>query len=177
MTTATRRTNARATTGSRATTDTGAAAGTRAAARFAVLPIPVAGAIAAAAGAIVLYAYGALAQALSVPMRAGDPGASHAQAITPANFAVGVVFATVAGTILAMILAARAADPARAFLRTALVLVAVSLVFPLAASHTPAATRLTLALGHLIAAAIVIPLITLRLARARHPRAREPRNT
>jgi FtsH-binding integral membrane protein len=177
MTTATRRTNARATTGSRATTDTGAAAGTRAAARFAVLPVPVAGAIAAAAGATVLYAYGALAQALSVPMRAGDPGASHAQAITPANFAVGVVFATVAGTILAMILAARAADPARAFLRTALVLVAVSLVFPLAASHTPAATRLTLALGHLIAAAIVIPLITLRLARARHPRAREPRNT
>jgi hypothetical protein len=165
MTTATRRTRPPVTAGNRATS------------RLAMLPVSVTGVIAAAAGAAVLYAYGALAQALSVPMRAGDPGASHAQAITPANFAVGVVFATVAGTILAMILAARAADPARAFLRTALVLVAVSLVFPLAASHTPAATRLTLALGHLIAAAIVIPLITLRLARARHPRAREPRNT
>ena len=177
MTTATRRTSGRATTGGSAAMGTRATTQTRAAARFAVLPIPVAGAIAAAAGAIVLYAYGALAQALSVPMRAGDPGASHAQAITPANFAVGVVFATVAGTIVAMILAARAAGPARAFLRAALVLVAVSLVFPLAASHTPAATRLTLALGHLIAAAIVIPLITLRLARAREPRAREPRNS
>ena len=69
-----------------------------------------------------------------------------------------------------MILAARAADAARAFLRTALVLVAVSLAFPLAAGHTVAGTRLTLALGHLIAAAIVIPFITLRLSRAREYR-------
>jgi Family of unknown function (DUF6069) len=155
MTSATRRTRSQVT------------AGTRVTCQFATLPLPRAGAIAAVAGAIVLYAYGALAQALSVPMRAGDPGASHAQAITPANFAIGVVFCTIIGTILAMILAVRAADPARAFLRAALVLVAVSLVFPLVASHTPAATRLTLALAHLIAAAVVIPLITLRLAQAR----------
>ena len=145
-------------------------AGTRAAARFAALPIPVAGAAAALAAAIVLYGYGALARALSVPMRAGEPGASHAQAITPVSFAVGAVFCTALGTILAMILAARADGPARAFLRTTLVLVAVSLAFPLAAGHTAVATRLTLALGHLIAAAIVIPLITLRLARARGQR-------
>jgi Family of unknown function (DUF6069) len=62
--------------------------------------------------------------------------------------------------VLAMILARWAANPARTFLRTTLVLVAISLVFPLAASHTHTATRVTLALGHLIAAAIVIPLIT-----------------
>ncbi len=139
----------------------------RAASRLAALPVPATGAVAAVAGAIVLYGYGALARALSVPMRAGEPGARHAEAITPLNFATGVVFCTVLGTILAMILAARVAGPARAFLRTALVLVAVSLVFPLAASHTAVTTRLTLALGHLIAAAIVIPLITLRLARGR----------
>jgi hypothetical protein len=160
MTTATRHTDARDISARQA-------AGTRAASRFAALPIPVTGAIAALAGALVLYGYGALARALSVPMRAGEPGASHAQAITPLSFATGVVFCTTLGTILAMILAARAAGPARAFLRTALVLVAVSLAFPLAASHTGVETRLTLALGHLIAAAIVIPLITLRLARAR----------
>jgi hypothetical protein len=132
----------------------------------------VAGAIAAAAGAIVLYAYGTLAQALDVPMRAGEVGASQAQAITPASFAAGVVFCTAAGTILAMVLARRAANPARAFLRTSLILVAVSLVFPLAASHTATSTRLTLALGHLIAAAIVIPIITGRLTQApgRRPR-------
>jgi hypothetical protein len=158
MTTETRRTQAVAT------------ARTRATSRLAELPLPVAGAIAAVAGAIVLYAYGALARALSVPMRAGEPGASHAQAITPFSFASGVVFCTIIGTILAMILAARAGHPARAFLRTALILVAVSLAFPLAASHATEATRLTLALGHLVGAAIVIPLITLRLTRAQHPR-------
>ena len=140
--------------------------------RFARLPVLVAGAIAAAAGAIVLYAYGTLAQALDVPMRAGEVGASQAQAITPASFAAGVVFCTAAGTILAMVLARRAANPARAFLRTSLILVAVSLVFPLAASHTATSTRLTLALGHLIAAAVVIPIITGRLTQTpgRRPR-------
>ena len=80
------------------------------------------------------------------------------------------MFCTVAGTILAMILAARAADPARVFALTTVILVAVSLVFPLAASHTAATTRLTLALGHLIAAAIVIPILTLRLTQARQRR-------
>jgi hypothetical protein len=134
--------------------------------RLAKLPVCLAGAIAALAGAAVLYAYGSLAQALDVPMRAGEIGASHAQAITPASFASGVVFCTVAGTILAMVLARRAARPARAFLPTSLVLVAISLVFPLAASHTATTTRLTLALGHLIAAAIVIPIITGRLSHA-----------
>jgi hypothetical protein len=147
-------------------TATRSASTTPATPHLAKLPVPVAGAIAALAGAAVLYAYGTLAQALGVPMRAGEIGASHAQAITPASFATGVVFCTVAGTILAMVLARRAAHPARAFLRTSLVLVAISLVFPLAASHTATATRLTLALGHLIAAAIVIPIITARLTHA-----------
>jgi hypothetical protein len=139
---------------------------TRATSRLARLPVSGAGALAALAGAAVLYAYGTLAQALDVPMRAGEIGASHAQALTPASFATGVVFCTVAGTILAMVLARRAARPARAFLPTSLVLVAISLVFPLAASHTATATRLTLALGHLIAAAIVIPILTNRLTHA-----------
>ncbi len=158
MTTATRPTPPPVTQGSRVTS------------ALAVLPVSVTGAVAAAAGAAVLYAYGTLARALSVPMRAGELGASHADPITPASFASGVVFCTVAGTILAMILAARAADPARAFVRTTVVLVAVSLVFPLAASHAAASTRLTLALGHLIAAAIVIPILALRLTQARKHR-------
>jgi hypothetical protein len=128
--------------------------------RLQTLPIPATGVIAAIAGSIVLYGYGTLVKALSIPMRAGEIWASHAQAVTPASFATGVILCTAAGTILAMTLARRAANPARTFLRTALVLVVVSLAFPLAASHTHPATRLALALGHLIAAAIVIPLIT-----------------
>ena len=139
---------------------------TRAASRLARLPVSVAGGVAALAGVAVLYAYGTAARALDVPLRAGEIGARHAQAITPASFAAGVVFCTVAGTVLAMVLARRAAHPARAFLRTSLVLVAISLVFPLAASHAATSTRLTLALGHLVAAAIVIPILTRRLAHA-----------
>jgi hypothetical protein len=65
-----------------------------------------------------------------------------------------------------MVLARLATHPARVFLRTSLALVAISLVFPLAASHTATTTRLTLALGHLIAAAIVIPIMTTRLTHA-----------
>jgi hypothetical protein len=138
--------------------------------RLAKLPVAVTGAIAALAGAAVLYAYGTVAKALDVPLRAGEMGASHAQALTPASFATGVVFCTVAGTILAMVLTRCAAHPARVFLRTSLVLVAISLVFPLAASHAATSTRLTLALGHLVAAAIVVPILAGRLTHAGHPR-------
>jgi protein-S-isoprenylcysteine O-methyltransferase Ste14 len=58
----------------------------------------------------------------------------------------------------------RAAVPARAFLRTAVVLTVVSLAFPLTATHTDTATRLTLALGHLVAAALIIPILVASLS-------------
>jgi hypothetical protein len=127
--------------------------------RLARIPVPAAGAVAAVAGAAVLYGYGAVARALAGPMQAGDIGASHADPVTPSSFSIGVVLCTVVGTVLALVLARRAADPARTFLRTALVLTAVSLLFPLTASHTDTATRLTLALGHLVAAALIIPIL------------------
>ena len=92
-------------------TATRSAPATMATSRLAKLPVSVACGFAAAAGAVVLYGYGTLAQALDVPMRAGEIGARHAQAITPASFAIGVVFCTVAGTILAIILARRHRDP------------------------------------------------------------------
>jgi Family of unknown function (DUF6069) len=127
----------------------------------------LAGAAAAVAGALVLYAYGAAAAALSVPMRAGEPWAGHAEALNGGSFAVGTLICTFWGTVLAVVLARRAAHPARAFARSAAALVAVSLAFPLAAAHPATSTRLTLAGAHLLAAAIIIPVITRRLA---HPR-------
>jgi hypothetical protein len=130
-------------------------------------PVWRASAAAAAAGVIVLLGYGAVADALSVPMRAGEPWAGHAQAINAASFATGTLFCAFWGTVLAVVLARWAAHPARAFARTAVALVAVSLVFPLDAAHTATSTRLTLAGAHLLAAAIIIPLITRRLAHLR----------
>jgi hypothetical protein len=130
-------------------------------------PVWLTGAAAAVAGALVLFGYGAVAAALSVPMKAGEPWAGHAQALNAGSFAIGTLICTFWGTVLAVVLARRAARPARAFARSAAALVAVSLAFPLTAAHTATATRLTLAGAHLLAAAIIIPVITRRLT---HPR-------
>ncbi len=130
--------------------------------RIPVWRVGRAGARAAVIGAVVLYGYGATARALSVPMHAGDPGGSAAQPVTPLNFAVGVVFCTVLGTVLAALVGRYGRRPGRTFVRTAVTLLVVSLVFPLAASHTAASTRVCLALAHLLAAAVVVP----QLARA-----------
>jgi len=113
----------------------------------------------AAAGVAVLLGYGAVAVAVHGPMQAGDPGASHAVPIDAASFAIGVVFSTFLGTILAVALARWASHPSLTFLRAAIVLGAVSLVAPLAASHTTEATRLILAGGHVVAGVVVIPVI------------------
>jgi hypothetical protein len=126
-------------------------------------PVWRAGSTAGLVGAAVLYAYGAVADALRVPMRAGEPGAHAARAITPASFAVGVLICTFWGTLLAIVIDRRAAHPARTWIRTATALVALSLVFPLAASHAAESTRLTLAAAHMIAASIIVPAIAQRL--------------
>jgi hypothetical protein len=116
----------------------------------------VAGAVAAA---VVLLGYGALAVAVHGPMQAGDAGAAKAAPITAASFAIGVLFSSFFGIVLAVALARWASHPARTFLRVAVVLTAVSLAAPLAASHTDESTRLLLACGHVIAALVVIPVV------------------
>jgi hypothetical protein len=119
----------------------------------------------AAAGAAVLFGYGAVAVAIHGPMQAANHGASHAVPITAASFAIGVLFSTFVGTILAAAIARWASHPARTFLRAAIALTVVSLAAPLAASHTTEATRLILAGGHVVAAAVVIPVIVKALRR------------
>lgn len=117
------------------------------------------GVIGAVAGAALLSGYGGVALAIHGPMYAGDLGSATASPITAASFAIGVLFSTFLGTLLALTVARWAADPARAFLRSALALLLLSLAFPLTASHTTEATRLVLAAGHLLAAVVVIPVL------------------
>jgi hypothetical protein len=112
---------------------------------------------AVAAGAVVLLGYGAVAVAVHGPMHAGDPGAEKAVPITAASFAIGVLFSSSLGVVLAVALARWATHPARTFLRVGVVLTVVSLAAPLAASHTDESTRLFLAGGHVVAALVVIP--------------------
>ncbi|MGA8245625.1 MAG: DUF6069 family protein [Nocardioides sp.] len=127
----------------------------------------VGGVTGAAAGAVVLLGYGAAAVAIHGPMQAADHGAAQAAPITAASFAVGVLFSGFLGTLLAAAVARWASHPARTFLRAALALTGVSLAFPLTASHTTEATRLILAVGHLIAAAVVIPVVVRALGTPR----------
>ena len=120
--------------------------------------------IAAGAGALaVIEAYGAIAHAAGVPLRAAAFGAHTATQVNAGWLAFGVALGTFWGTVLAVVFARRAARPARAFLVTTLPLLVLSLTGPLTA-HAATATKLTLVGGHLIAAAIIIPAVTRRLA-------------
>src|SRR5689334_19324549 len=121
-----------------------------------VLAGSVAGAV---AGAAVLTAYGALAIAVHGPMQAGDPGAAEAVPLNAASFGIGVLFSSFFGIVVAVALARWAKRPARTFAKTAIVLTSVSLAAPLASSHTDESTRLLLAVGHVVAACVVIPLV------------------
>jgi hypothetical protein len=131
----------------------------------AVRGVVAAGAVAAAVGAAVVYVYGTIAQAVEGKLYAGDPGASHAMRIGPAGFSGGVVFWVALGTLLAIGIARRASAPVRTWVRTSVVLTAVSVVVPLLASHTDESTRLTLAGAHVLAGLVAIPIVARRLSR------------
>jgi len=121
------------------------------------------GVLAAAAGAGVALAYGAVLDLADVPMLAGGPGATEATAIGLRNFAEGTIICTAIATAIACVLARRAARPRRTFVATTVALTAVSVMFPLAAGATATSTRLSLALGHVLIASVVIPIIALAL--------------
>lgn len=126
------------------------------------------GAVIAAAGAVAaVELYAAAIRALGVPMKAGFLGAATASPLTAAGFATGVLVCTFWGTILATILAKKAARPARTFAIIAATLTAVSLIVPAGAGATPATTKLALALAHLLVASIVIPILSRHLRPAR----------
>jgi Family of unknown function (DUF6069) len=129
------------------------------------VPIATLGVAVSVLAAVAVSGYGAVAIAIHGSMQAGDPGASHPAAIKASSFGIGVLMSMVLGLAIVLLVARYAAAPARRFTQIALPLLAVSLFFPLAASHTDEATRLTLAGAHLIAAAIIIPGLQRRLSR------------
>ncbi len=136
----------------------------RVAPRLAGLPVWRVGALAAVAASVVTEAYGLAARAAGVPMYAGDPGATKAVPLNVGAFAMGVVLCTFVGTVLAVILARRATRPARTFARVAVVLTVLSFINPAFGGDTAASTKVMLVVAHIVAAAIVIPALTYRLA-------------
>jgi hypothetical protein len=115
------------------------------------------GAIAGVVAAAATSTTAALASALDVSLKVGG------QAIPVLGFAQLTFVAAMIGTVIAVVMSHRASRPRHAFVVTTLALTALSLVPDVTAdAHT--ATRLVLALTHLVAAAIVIPALASRLA-------------
>jgi len=105
----------------------------------------------------------ATASVAAVAHAAGLSLSVSGKAIPLLGFAQLTFVAALIGTAIAAALSRRAVRPRRTFVITTLALTAASIVPDvLADAHTT--TRLTLALTHVVAAAIVIPALTSRLA-------------
>ncbi|MGW0911727.1 DUF6069 family protein [Streptomyces sp. NPDC002784] len=127
-------------------------------------PVWLVGIVATVAGAVVTEAFALGARAAGVPMDAAGPGAAEAAEIPVGGFAGGVLFWSVAGIVLAVALARWARRPARVFTVTTVALTALSLVGPAVAPHTATSTQIVLAVSHVVAAAVIIPLLARRLS-------------
>ncbi|WP_433716932.1 DUF6069 family protein [Actinoplanes sp. CA-051413] len=127
-------------------------------------PVWLVSVLAGIAAAVATELYGLAAGAAGVPMAAGSIGASTAGSIGAGLFAFGVAVSVFWGTILAVLLHRYARGPARTYLWTTIALTAVSFAGPAFAGATATSTKLMLTGAHVLAAVIVIPVVTRRLA-------------
>ena len=114
------------------------------------------GAVAGLVASLATFVVAASAKALDVPITVSG------KAIPLVGFAQAAFVGALIGTALAVVFSRRAKSPRRTFLITTVGLTVLSIVPDvLADAHT--ATKLTLALTHVVAAAIVIPALSARL--------------
>ena len=116
-----------------------------------------------AAGAVAAVATTAVAE---VARMAGVALDIDGESIPVLAFAQMTLLATIVGVLIARSLAKRSARPQARFLATTAALTALSVVPDLTAS-TDGGSRAALVLTHLVAAAIVIPVVARRLLRHR----------
>jgi hypothetical protein len=116
-----------------------------------------AGLAAGAVASVAVLAFAATADAAGVSLEVGG------EAIPLVGFAQMTFLCSLIGTVLAVVFARRARNPQRLFVRTTVALTIVSFV-PDVLADASTATRVALALSHVVAAAIVIPALARRLA-------------
>lgn len=126
-------------------------------------PIWVVGAASGAVAAVAAMLVAAVARAADVPLRIAEKKGEAAEAIPLGGFATVTLASTAVGVVLAIALARWAKRPARTFVVTTVVLTAISFAGPFALGHATTATRVVLELTHVVAAAIVIPALAIRL--------------
>ncbi|HZN16102.1 MAG TPA: DUF6069 family protein [Acidimicrobiales bacterium] len=127
-------------------------------------PVAVVGAVAGAVAAIAATAVAVAAKAVDVPMLAAPKTDPVGRAIPMYGFAMGTLLSTTIGIVIAVALLRYAKRPARTFAIVTTVLTVASFSGPITTGHATTATRLVLSLTHVVAAAIVIPAVTWRLA-------------
>lgn len=115
------------------------------------------GALASAAAAVATVVFALFAKAIDIPMEVDG------EAIPVLGFAIVTLLWAAVGTGLAIAFARWAKRPARMFVVTTAVLTLLSFV-PVVTADADTATQVALALSHVLAAAIVIPALALRLA-------------
>jgi hypothetical protein len=120
-------------------------------------PVLRTGLVAGAAAAVATGAYAAIVHAAGVSFEVGG------EAIPAVGFAQVTFVLSLVGIAIAAICARRAKHPARTFLRTTIALTMLSFV-PDVLADASTSTRVALALSHVVAAAIVIPALSSRLA-------------
>jgi hypothetical protein len=119
------------------------------------------------AAGVATEAWAGIVRAAGVDLRIGDPFGDPSSAMTlPVGAcATSIVMCMVLGTALAVGLNWKATRPAHTYVVVACALTFVSLGAPLLAAGTSAATKFTLIVAHLIAAAVIVPLVARCLAR------------
>ena len=123
--------------------------------------------LAALAASVAVEVWGLIWRAAGVPMRVASPGSSHATVITVGMFAMGTMVVTFWFTFVLILIARFARHPRRVYLRTVLPLLVLSLATPITAADTATSTKIVLAIAHLIAGAIIIPVVAWRLRTTR----------
>jgi peptidoglycan/LPS O-acetylase OafA/YrhL len=114
------------------------------------------GAVAGLVACVATSTTAAVASALDVSLKVGG------QAIPVLGFAQLTFVAAIIGTVIAVVMSQRPSRPRHMFVMTTLALTALSIV-PDITADAQTATKLVLALTHLVAAAIVIPALASRL--------------
>src|SRR3954469_22007073 len=111
-------------------------------------------------------AWAAIVRGMGVGLNVGDPfgSADHTTPITFGACAFSIALCMVLGTAIGAGINCRARRPAHTYVVVAVTLTVVSLGAPLAAAGATAATKFTLIVAHLIAAAVIIPLVARCLA-------------
>jgi hypothetical protein len=110
-----------------------------------------------------------IVRALGVDLRIGDPfgDPKSAMALPVGACATSIAMCMVLGVALAAILNWRARRPAYTYVVVAGVLTFISLGAPLVSAGASPGTKLTLIVAHLIAAAVIVPLVARCLAARR----------